>query len=112
MQTKIQNTEPTGATQVKSPEMNDRDRLNDVLATEKYLATSLNTAVWEASHDQLHKTFLTILNETHQGARDIFNMMFQRGEYKLNAEQQQKLDQTKQQFEGYLSQLPYPNQTH
>lgn len=96
--------------QVKGPELNDRDRLNDILATEKYLTDSFNTAVREASHDQLFQTTLQILTESHQAARNVYNLMFQKGWYTLEAEQPQKIDQLKQQFQGYMNQFPYPNQ--
>jgi spore coat protein CotF len=67
-------------------------------------------AAREASHDALYKDIVTILSETHQAARDMYNVMFQHGWYSLEAEQQQKLDQTYQQFQGYSSQFPYPQQ--
>jgi spore coat protein CotF len=105
----IKNPKPANEPQVKGPQMNDRDRLNDILAMEKYLTDSLNVAVREASHDSLHQTYLTCLTETHQCQRQIFNKMFEKGHYTLEAEQQQKLDQTYQQFSGYSSQFPYPN---
>jgi spore coat protein CotF len=105
----IKNPKPPGEPQVKGPQMNDRDYLNDLLATEKYLTDGFNVAVREASHDQLYQDWLQILQETHQASRDIFNLMFQKGWYKLEAEQQQKLDQAYQQFSGYSSQFPYQN---
>jgi spore coat protein CotF len=93
--------------QVKGPEMNDRDFLNDGLSTCKYLTDSLNVAVREASHEQLHADMLQILTETHQSARELYNFMFQNGWYKLEAEEQQKLQQAYQQFSGYSTQFPY-----
>lgn len=93
---------------VKGPEMNDRDLINDALSTCKYLTDSFNVAVREASHDALHADFNRILAETHQSARELYNLMFQKGWYKLEAEQQQKLQQAYQQFSGYSSQFPYP----
>lgn len=92
---------------VKGPEMNDRDILNDALATCKYLTDSLNVAVREASHQELYQDMLAILNETHQSAREMFNLMFEKGWYKLEAEEQQKLQQAHQQFAGYSTQFPY-----
>ncbi|MEH7415363.1 spore coat protein [Neobacillus drentensis] len=92
---------------VKSPEMNDRDYVNDALSTCKYLTDSLNIAVREASHEQLHQELLQILNETHQSSRELYNLMFQHGWYKLEAEEQQKIDQAYQQFNNYSSQFPY-----
>ncbi|MBO8172304.1 MAG: spore coat protein [Bacillaceae bacterium] len=91
----------------KTPEMNDRDRINDALVTEKYLTDSFNTAAREASHEALHRDYMTILNETHQLQYEMYLLMFRKGAYKLEAEQQQHLDQAYQQFSGYASQFPY-----
>jgi spore coat protein CotF len=105
----IANPVPSHQQQQKGPEMNDRDRVNDILATEKYLTDSFNISAREASHDQLHQDIMKILTETHQAARDMYNLMFQYGWYKLEAEQQQKIDQAHQQFQGYSTQFPYPS---
>ncbi|MET3292701.1 spore coat protein [Brevibacillus fluminis] len=103
----IQNPKPPGEPQVKGPEMNDRDFINDGLSTCKYLAEGLNIAAWESSHQQLHADYLQMLNETQQCARELYNTMFQKGWYKLEAVEQQKLQQAYQQFNGYSSQFPY-----
>lgn len=108
-QNQIKNPKPANEPQVKGPEMNDRDRLNDILATEKYLTDSFNVMVREASHDQLYKDLMTILNETHACQRNLFTEMFRKGWYTMEAEQQQKLDQAYQQFSQYSTQFPYPN---
>ncbi|WP_409304421.1 spore coat protein [Peribacillus sp. SCS-155] len=92
---------------VKTPEMNDRDYINDGLSTCKYLTDSLNIAVREASHEQLYSDMLEILQETHESCRKMYNLMFQNGWYKLEAEEQQKLDQAHKQFSNYSSQYPY-----
>ncbi|HJV46118.1 MAG TPA: spore coat protein [Bacillota bacterium] len=103
----IKNPKPANEPQVKGPQMNDRDYLNDILATQKYLTDSLNVAVREASHDTLHQDLLNTLTQNHQEQRQLFNLMFQKGWYKLEAEEQQKLDQTFQQFSNYSTQFPY-----
>jgi spore coat protein CotF len=103
----IKNPKSPSEPMQKGPQMNDRDFLNDVLATEKYLTDSLNIAVREASHDELHRDLLGTLNECHQAQREIFLLMFQKGHYKLEAEDQQKLNQTYQQFSNYSNQFPY-----
>ncbi|MFT9849066.1 spore coat protein [Aneurinibacillus sp. REN35] len=100
-------TSPAEQQAQQTPQMTDRDRLNDILATEKYLTDGFNIATREASHESLHRDTMTCLTETQQCARDIFNLMFQKGWYTLEAEDQQKLDQTYQQFSGYTSQFPY-----
>jgi spore coat protein CotF len=104
---KIANPKPANEPQVKGPQMNDRDRINDILATEKYLTDGFNIAAREASHPQLHQDIMTILNETHQCAREAFEMMFQKGWYKIEAEDQSKLSQSFNQFNGYSSQFPF-----
>lgn len=99
-----------GAGSVKGPQLNDRDILNDVLATQKYLTDGFNTFVREASHERLHGVTMSVLNETHQAARDVYNLMFKKGWYKLTSATRDTLDQTQQQFTNYQSQFPYQNQ--
>ncbi len=106
--TKIANPPSNDVPQVKGPQMNERDFLNDGLSTSKYMTDGLNVAVREMSHQQLYADMLQILDETHQCAREMYNLMFQKGWYKLEAEEQQKLQQTYQQFSGYSTQFPYP----
>ena len=102
--TALQQTAPH---QVKGPEMTDRDRITDLLATEKYLTTAYNTAVNEANCEQLYQTQMTLLNELHQCQRDLFNLMQRRGWYNVDQAQAQDIVQTAQQFSNYRSQFPY-----
>ncbi|MFP4016418.1 MAG: spore coat protein [Halanaerobiales bacterium] len=93
---------------VHSPEMNDRDYLNDILATEKYLTDAFNTFVREASHTELHNDVKTILNDTHECTRDIFNLMFKDGFYSFQGASGQEIQQAQQKFSKYISQQdPY-----
>ncbi|MBA4536938.1 spore coat protein [Bacillus aquiflavi] len=105
-QQKVQNPE----TQVpKTPQMNDRDFVNDMLTTEKYMTTSYTMALHEASHQALYQDLLSIFNETQDAQRELYNLMFKKGWYHVDAEAQQKLQQSYQQFQGYSSQFPYGN---
>ncbi|MCU9612857.1 spore coat protein [Caldibacillus lycopersici] len=105
-QNKIQNP----AMQIpKSPAMNDRDFINDMLATEKYMTASYSTALNEASHHSLYEDVLTIFNETQNCQRELFNTMFKKGWYGFAPAEQQKLQKSYQQFQGYSNQFPYPN---
>ncbi|MCY0889083.1 MAG: spore coat protein [Alicyclobacillaceae bacterium] len=105
---------PTATTRMNqqsaSGQMTDRDRLTDILATQKYLTDSLNVAAREASHDDLHRDVLTILTETHQAARTIFNAMYQRGWYKTEAAESAKVNQAIEEFRQMSAQLPYGQQ--
>lgn len=59
--TKIKNPE----TQLpKTPQMNDRDFINDCLMTEKYLTSAYAVAVHEMSHQDLYRDVLSIYEET------------------------------------------------
>lgn len=105
MQTnKIQNQE----TKIpKTPQMNERDFINDMLTTEKYLAQSYNVALNEASHEHLYQDLLSVFTETQQAQRDLFELMFKKGWYSLEAQDPSKLQQTYTQFQGYKNQFPY-----
>ena len=108
--TQNQNKIKNPKTQVpETPQMNDRDFANDLLATGKYMTDSYSTALNEASHNQLYEDLSTIFNEAQDNQRQFFNLMFKKGWYSLEAAPQQKLQQSYQQFSGYASQFPYNN---
>lgn len=88
-----------------TPQMNERDFINDLLATEKYLTTSYSMALHEASHAGLYQDVLNIFTETQNCQRDIYELMFKKGWYAVEAADQQKLQQSYQQFQGYTNQL-------
>jgi spore coat protein CotF len=97
----------TGLPKVKGPEFNDRDRINDVLATVKYMTMAYNVAVNEASNDSLYQTQMNILTNLHQAQRDVYNAMSAKGWYKTDPADQQKVGQAFQQFSNYRTQFPY-----
>lgn len=81
-QNKIQNP----ATQIpKTPQMNDRDFINDMLSTEKYLTSGYNVFLNEASHEKLYQDILQIFTETQNCQRELFNLMFKKGWYGFEA---------------------------
>jgi spore coat protein CotF len=103
-QQKIQNPQ----TEVPStPQMNDRDFITDILSHEKYMTASYCTALNEASHQALYQDLLTIFNETQNAQRELYNEMFRKGWYKLEAADSQKIQQSYQQHQQYSSQFPY-----
>jgi ferritin-like metal-binding protein YciE len=92
----------------KSPDMNDRDYLNDILANQKYLTDNFNVFAREASHSDLYDDIKQILAETHDNTRKLFNIMFEQGYYKLKAAKEEDIQQAQQQFSNYFdSQSPY-----
>lgn len=93
----------------KTPQMNERDFLNDMLMTEKYMTSSYSMFLHEASHQQLYQDVLNIFTETQNCQRELYNLMFRKGWYKLEPANEQQLQQTYQQFQGYTNQFPYQN---
>lgn len=101
---KIQNPETSIP---KTPQMNDRDFINDQLTTEKYMTTAYNVALNEASNQTLYQDLASIFKETQDCQRNLYNLMFKNGWYSVEQADQQKVDQVYQQFNGYKNQLPY-----
>lgn len=93
----------------KTPQMNDRDFANDVLMTEKYMTDAYSTALNEMSHEPLYRDLQAIYNETQDCQRNLFNVMFQKGWYKFEAEDGQKLQNTHKQFYNYTT-TQFPDQ--
>jgi spore coat protein CotF len=106
MATEIAVPETNQLPKVKGPEINDRDRINDILSYEKYLTSGYNTGLNEMQNPKLRQTVQQILNETHQLQFQMFDLMFQKGWYKMKAAEQQEIGQTHQQFANYKTQFP------
>ena len=103
-------TEATGLPQVKDATVNDRDRMQDLLAQEKYLTDGYNHGMIEASHDALFQVLKQNHDACHQMQRQLFNGMFKKGWYKLPVADSQAVMMAYQQFQGYRSQFPFPGQ--
>jgi len=87
----------------KTPEMNDRDFIDDCLTTEKYLTSSYSVALHEMSHQALYQDIMTLFNETEKCQRAIYDLMFQKGWYSVTAASPQTIQQTYQQFTHYAT---------
>ncbi|CCP26509.1 conserved protein of unknown function [Tepidanaerobacter acetatoxydans Re1] len=59
----------------------DKDILNDMLMTEKYVSGTYETAVMEAANETVRDTLRQIQDEEQQHAKMIFDAMNQRGWY-------------------------------
>lgn len=75
--------ENTGLPMTVDSNVNDRDRMFDLLATEKYLTQEYNISMQEASHDE----FFQVLKQNHQACiqaqRQLFATAFKKGWYRL-----------------------------
>ncbi|OPX84317.1 MAG: Coat F domain protein [Pelotomaculum sp. PtaB.Bin104] len=61
--------------------LEEKDRLNDSLVMQKYIAGGYNLAALEASNAQLKETLMGILREEHLIQHEIYNEMNSRGWY-------------------------------
>lgn len=93
--------------QIQGPQFSDRDRINDLLSSEKYLTTGYIISLNEMINPQIYQTVKQILNETHDFQHQLFTAMQQKGWYDTPSAQQQEIEQAKQKFSNYRTQFPY-----
>ena len=98
----------TGLPQVKDANVNDRDRMQDLLSQEKYLTNSYNVAMYEAGSDPVYRMIKQNSEACHEIQRQIFNLMFQKGWYKLPVADAESVAHTYNQWKKYQAQLPFP----
>ncbi|HET7627374.1 MAG TPA: spore coat protein [Bacillales bacterium] len=88
----------------KTPQMNDRDFVNDMLLTEKYMTDGYSTALNEMSHEGLYQDIKTLFNETQDCQHQLFYLMFKKGWYSMAPAQSQHIQQDVQKFSNYAEQ--------
>lgn len=89
----------------QTPEMNDRDFLNDVLESEKNLSNNLAIALNEASNDAFFQDILDMFIESKKMARQLYNLMFQNGWYTLEKAEATKISQKSTELSPRLNEL-------
>lgn len=102
--------ESTGLTQaVKDSNVNDRDRMQDLLATEKYLTNAYDTFLNEASHDALFQVVKQNHSKCQDLQRQVYNTMFKKGWYKLAVADAQSVSDAYNKAVQAKNQLPFPS---
>ncbi len=81
-------------------QMQEKEILNDVLASEKAVTGAYNTFANECATPNVRDEFMRILTEEHQIQADVFDEMKKRGWYPTPAAEQQKIQQAKQKFQN------------
>ena len=93
-------------TQVKKGiEMNNSDRLNDILISYKHLVSSYATALNEASNKNIYKLFLNLLEQTSKIQAELFQLAFQKGWYTLETADETKITKAYDKFNKCLNEL-------
>lgn len=72
--------------------MNDRDYLNGILELEKNMSNNYSIALNEASNDYLYEDYFSMLEDSKDMARELYNLMFKNGWYSLEEIDNTKLD--------------------
>ena len=78
--------------------MDDKQRMTDLLSTEKYLAGAYNTYRLESATGALKSCLSSIHEDEYAIADEIFSEMSTRGWYPTECAEEQKLQSTKQKF--------------
>jgi len=63
--------------------LEDKDILQDMLMTEKYVSNIYETSIMESANENLRVAFRQIQDEEQQHAKQIFYAMKRRGWYKI-----------------------------
>ncbi len=103
---KIGKTVSNELPKVKDANMNLRDRLNDVLSTEKHSLVNYQIAINEMINDDLRSLLTTNRDRLQGNHTSFFNELFNLGEYQADAATQPQIADTFDVFNNYKTQLP------
>jgi len=81
-----------------NPNFSDKDRLQDALASQKFITGNYNTFTTECATPEVRGVFMSILKEEHDIQNEVFTEMQKRGWYQIQPADQQKLQQAKTKF--------------
>lgn len=71
--------------------MNDKDYITCLLNTLKEMTKNYSIAITEASNESLYKGYISIFNKITELQRETYELMFRKGWYSLEKEEQQKI---------------------
>ncbi len=92
---------------IKDANVNVRDRLNDILLTEKHNLISYQTGINEIICDDLRSLLIENRNSIQKLHTRFFNELFNLGEYQANVAQIAQIADTVEVFTNYRVQFPY-----
>ena len=83
---------------IQSSSFSDKDRLQDLLSSQKFITEGYNTFSNECVTPAVRNVFMSTLNEEHSIQNEVFSEMQSRGWYQPEAAEQQKIAQVKTKF--------------
>ena len=76
----------------------DKERMSDLLQSEKYLAGCYNSYLLESATPEVKQCLSGLLNDTHSMQQRLFEDMNSRGWYPVTKAEDQKVMSAKQKF--------------
>jgi hypothetical protein len=92
----------------KDPSVNVRDRLNDVLLSEKHILDGYHSGLNEIIDQQLFDLINKNIDNCRLLQRKMFEQMFDLGEYQADTATPSQIEDALDMFNNYKVQLPYP----
>lgn len=83
----------------------EKDKMNDVLMTQKHLTDLYNSGSNEVDCKVLHADLLNILNEEHQMAHELYDAMRKRGWYSVPKADNQQVNKVYTEYENMKTEL-------
>ncbi len=83
----------------------DKERMNDLLFSEKHLCAQYCSFLSEAATPEVVRTLSTLLADTHDAQHTLFEEMNSRGWYPVTKAEEQKIMQAKQKFAASLTKV-------
>lgn len=72
--------------------MNDKDYLSIILELEKNMSNNYSIALNEASNDYLYEDYFSMLEDSKDISRELYNLMFEKGWYNLDEEDEKVIN--------------------
>ncbi|MDR3207951.1 MAG: spore coat protein [Oscillospiraceae bacterium] len=87
-------------TQITGGTLGDKETINDLIASQKYVSANYNTFANECVSQQLRSDFLNILQDEHNIQADLFNEANSRGWYPVKQAPVNEITQVRQKYAG------------
>lgn len=86
-------------------EMNDKDYITTMLSLEKAMVKDFAVVLTEVSNNDLYNDYYDMFDEVSNMQREIYDLMFKKGWYCLEAAEENKITQKLNTLEQEFSQL-------
>ena len=85
--------------------LSDKEITNEILGNHKLNATSLTNLILESANNQLRADCFNILKTTLDNQKQVFDVMSQKGWYKVTSATQQDISQAQQQVSSVTASM-------